>query len=546
MRRSPLTGRIAGLGTVLLVMVAGCSNDDVGTATQLPATTQAATTATSRSTTPPTTVVPLDVSAAPQGTFFAGTLPMVWETIPAGTRVPFGNVVWTPSGYAVAEATVDRAAADRDLLWTSPDGVSWSSAALPVEATLPLLVRTDDGYWLTSHGDDVRVWHSTNVVEWVEVDTAAVRHLRPFLMPYTDLGSVQPLNDLTPWREGAAWTSNGSVVVGQWLNDGFLGSLVVSDGLRPFTEVAAPWGAVWADIVSSDGTFYAYVAFGLEPTPGEIWTSRDGVTWLQASSELSFKFDSRGEPAHSFEVVERNGIFMAQAGFFCGLGDLSVSFDGIDFGLVGTTPDAGTACGGSIHGTDFGFVLVTDGGTDPIRPSIWVSVNGTEWSQVDLDGLGIVGGDGSTPRSQLEVTVERDAIFVHNLMAVPGPMWVGRPVVVVEIGDGECASTIGDGSKWGHPLRSSSPVNLEIRNQTSTASAVVLGSYSEGSDRSDLIEYGRDISTRPPFIEDAQVFQVGAGQTATVEFHGDPGHYAAVCMDTTSTMVVLDDLVVEG
>ena len=102
-----------------------------------------------------------------------------------------------------------------------------------------------------------------------------------------------------------------------------------------------------------------------------------------------------------------------------------------------------------------------------------------------------------------------------------------------------CSSTIPSHADLGG-------VGIEIHNRTETAMAVVMGSYAEGYERDDLVAYGSDISTRPDFLENAEIFEVGPYETRHVVFDEGSGRYFAVCMDTNSSMIVLDDLVIDN
>lgn len=118
------------------------------------------------------------------------------------------------------------------------------------------------------------------------------------------------------------------------------------------------------------------------------------------------------------------------------------------------------------------------------------------------------------------------------------PLASNRARVVLD-GSGCTASAIPE--RW-----SDRPLPIEIINGTTTRMALVMGIYQEGFDREDLVSYGRDISTRPSFIEALNIYEVGPGTTRDVSFDRGPGRYFMVCMDSTSTMVVLADLVVDG
>ncbi len=88
------------------------------------------------------------------------------------------------------------------------------------------------------------------------------------------------------------------------------------------------------------------------------------------------------------------------------------------------------------------------------------------------------------------------------------------------------------------------PIQIEISNQTASTAAVVMGTYNDGFGHADLVSYGRDISTRPGFIVALEIYEIGSESTDHVSFDHGPGHYFIVCMDSTSTMIVLNDLIV--
>jgi hypothetical protein len=76
--------------------------------------------------------------------------------------------------------------------------------------------------------------------------------------------------------------------------------------------------------------------------------------------------------------------------------------------------------------------------------------------------------------------------------------------------------------------------------------ALVMGTYNDGLGHDDLVSYGRDISMRPDFIDALEIYEVGSNSTRDISFDHGPGRYFTVCMDSTSTMIVLDDLLVGG
>ena len=72
---------------------------------------------------------------------------------------------------------------------------------------------------------------------------------------------------------------------------------------------------------------------------------------------------------------------------------------------------------------------------------------------------------------------------------------------------------------------------------------MVLGTYLDGYSHGDLTAYGRDVSTRPDFIEALEIFQIGPGSEEILSFDPGQGTFFMVCMPDPNTMVVLDDLV---
>ena len=100
-----------------------------------------------------------------------------------------------------------------------------------------------------------------------------------------------------------------------------------------------------------------------------------------------------------------------------------------------------------------------------------------------------------------------------------------------------CSSTIPSHSASGD-------VGFKIQNQTTTRMAIIMGSYAEGYGRDDLVSYGRDVSTRPNFLVNPEIYEVAPDSNRQITVERGPGRYFTICMDTPSTMIVLDDLVI--
>ncbi len=92
----------------------------------------------------------------------------------------------------------------------------------------------------------------------------------------------------------------------------------------------------------------------------------------------------------------------------------------------------------------------------------------------------------------------------------------------------------------------SGSIEIVAANTTSRRVAVVMGTYNDGYDREDLVAYGPDISTRPDFITALEIFEISSQATRTLNFDHGPGTYFVTCLPNTNTMVVLDDLRVDG
>lgn len=92
----------------------------------------------------------------------------------------------------------------------------------------------------------------------------------------------------------------------------------------------------------------------------------------------------------------------------------------------------------------------------------------------------------------------------------------------------------------------SGSVEIVAANTTSGRVAVVMGTYDDGYDREDLVAYGPDISIRPEFITALGVFEISSQATRTFDFDHGPGTYFVACLPDQNTMVVLDDLRVDG
>lgn len=100
-----------------------------------------------------------------------------------------------------------------------------------------------------------------------------------------------------------------------------------------------------------------------------------------------------------------------------------------------------------------------------------------------------------------------------------------------------CSSS--DPSNWPDGV-----LQIELSNNMPRPGAVIMGTYDEGFGQDDLEAYGSDISTRPPFINALEIFEVGPDTTDQFEFDHGPDLYFVVCMSVADTMTVLGDLTI--
>lgn len=109
------------------------------------------------------------------------------------------------------------------------------------------------------------------------------------------------------------------------------------------------------------------------------------------------------------------------------------------------------------------------------------------------------------------------------------------PVVTFE--NGECSSSAP--ADW-----PDGALEIELSNSLPTLAAAIMGTYDEGFGLEDLEAYGSDISTRPPFINALEIFEIDPDTNDQFEFDHGPGLYFVVCMPAADTMTVLGELTI--
>ncbi|NNF55228.1 MAG: hypothetical protein HKN03_12415 [Acidimicrobiales bacterium] len=137
----------------------------------------------------------------------------------------------------------------------------------------------------------------------------------------------------------------------------------------------------------------------------------------------------------------------------------------------------------------------------------------------------------TTPTTFAPETVSTTTLPNQTATTTTGPL--------ISLDGTECTSSIPE--TW-----SGGALEFEIENKNTITMAVVMGTYHDGYEHADLVAYGRDITPRPDFIDALEIYEVGPQTTRLVSFDYGPGQYFTTCLDSTSTMIVLDDVTVRN
>ena len=317
-----------------------------------------------------------------------------------------------------------------------------------------------------------------------------------------------------------------------------------SSGARDWTEPQedhvqrGPFDiGVFSLVVVDDG----FLAADLE---GWLWFSADGSVWERLAS-------TPNRQGLLFELIPWRGQALARSED--GRTLVAAASTGFSTLQLFDTAPAPSGFSGSIDAGRAGVAYITEFDDEGGPFELVYSPDGVNWHLSPLpdpagvayccylDMFGVAVGnesvllleasrDGTGPLTLWRGTPPDGSIPTTSLGAL-----VNATVALDATG---CSSTIPTHSGTGQ-------LGIEIQNKTDNAMAVIMGTYDEGRDRNDLVAYGRDISTRPDSIIAAlEIYEVASQATSQVSFDHGPGHYFTACMDTTSTMIVLNDLIV--
>ena len=181
-----------------------------------------------------------------------------------------------PSGFAAVGQIIDRSLESTSMIWTSPDGRSWSSAKTPAEVTIDHVVVLDDGYIAFetgAHGSVPAEYVSRDGLGWAR-DTADAKG--PFGVADTSLSTPVAVGGTlaTVRSDGTVWSgrigagANGPAV--EWHR------LAQVEAEQAFADTQV----VSAASSSSGATLLGFDLITLEPT---VWRSTDGISWQRES-----------------------------------------------------------------------------------------------------------------------------------------------------------------------------------------------------------------------------------------------------------------------
>jgi hypothetical protein len=380
--------RLSILLAVAAMFAAACGDTSIeaaSTSTTRPAATT--TNTTTSSTTATTTSVPATTTVVDQ---IAG----VWARVPHDETV-FGGEGW-PTMESVAVGGPGLVAVgyfgpsdDIDaVVWTSPDGVTWSRVPhdetifggegaqymFSVVAGRPGLVAV--GY--DSSVGRAAVWTSVDGVTWSRV-------------PHDEMVFGDPPQRMVSVTAGGP----GLVAVGEHVSsDGEVNAAVWTsvDGVTwsrvPHDETVFG-GDGWQEVQSVTAGGPGLVAVGYagpgDATYAAVWTSVDGVTWSRVPHDETVFGDYNNLRMHSVTAggpgvvavgSDRSGVSQDAA--------VWTSPDGVTWTRV---PHDETIFGGEDHLQTMSSVVATDSGLvavgcDGWDAAVWTSPDGLAWTQV--------------------------------------------------------------------------------------------------------------------------------------------------------------------
>lgn len=301
-------------------------------------------------------------------------------------------------------------------------------------------------------------------------------------------------------------------------------------------------------------------SFGANPRELVLFGETTG-SFPASAATFSPPAEVSGCAVPATDVSIAKAIFFEMDWFFVpGLWDAVLADDPAYFKTIQPWDDLANPAPTSIHiavGERTGAAVVRSMDGDSYEESAWVRLRdpGAEFSDA-WASAGTLDDDemSFTDVAQVLTNLLVAAGWNADLVTIPGVghtlstdaseemvadlIFEEMPASAVVVLDGTgCSSTIPSHSGTGD-------LDIEIQNRTDGTMALVMGTYNDGFGHDDLVAYGRDISTRPDFIEALEIYEVWPQATRQVSFDHGPGRYFTTCLDTTTTMIVLDDLTI--
>jgi hypothetical protein len=350
-------------------------------------------------------------TAAPAGP--GGSLSWTRTSIPCDSAA-VGDLVTAGSGFALS------CPESASPIWISPDGMTWTEAAIPPTADF-VLRSVPAGLYIH---DGARAWYSEDATTWLEVDLGTAS-LERSLVAAGGAGAL-----IVDSRTDEAWASTDGTT------------------FHPVGRVPQLDGTT--SLLATDRGFIISSLY-VDPVPGAewstaLWVSRDGREWLEAGDaplDGTIRFGSDGAQAAQHEHVDSAGA--ASSG-----GAVLVLSRHVGFGITPAynlprewadaiwrsddgrnwqdiTDDPALAGGHFrlIAGGDFGWLVIGQNWGTPVW---WFSSDGEMWEQApqEVSTVEASSPDLTRPPNRTLAAVGTAAVLVA-VDPIDGPplLWVG-------------------------------------------------------------------------------------------------------------------------
>lgn len=352
--------------------------------------------------------------AVGEGVILTSTDGSVWQVNPS---VSLNSVAWTGS--------VCVAVGKFGTIATSEDGINWETTSIDSNETLNDVYFT--GSQLIAVGDRGGVYTSVNGLDWSmdnvnsNVVLKSLSWNEKTFVIVTEVGAVLTSTDCENWK----WVLKGASG-GNTLGNTPKGALLLGTGIED---------VIW------DGE--KFVAVGVK---GGIFTSPDGINWVQKSSDSENKLKSITWTGLQYVTVGQNGTILTSADTGKWVLRSSGRYGSLNPNSTGSIPGFKSVVWGNgkfVVVGDLGLILTSpDGdmwtranynGNADLKKVIW---NGKRFVAVGSMGTVLFSNDGTN------WTKAGTGIF-SSLNSIA---WNGR--IYVAVGETGQILTSTDGSKW--------------------------------------------------------------------------------------------------